>query len=68
MVRRSAGDRPRLPVRQTQDHTTKSALAAKAHRPGKGSRGKPELSDILDRLSKGIHIPAGSTSPKIKAD
>ena len=68
MVRRSAGDRPRLPVKQKEDHITKSASGREAHRPGKGSRGKPELSDILDRLSKGIRIPAGSTFAKVKGD
>jgi hypothetical protein len=68
MVRRSAGDRPRLPVRQSQDQTTKSESGPERHRPAKGSRGKPDFSDFLDRLSKGIRIPAGSTFSKVKGD
>jgi hypothetical protein len=67
MVRRSVGDRPRLPVRQKQDQATESKSGPQ-RLPGKGMRGKPELSDILDRLSKGIRVPAGSTFVKTKGD
>jgi hypothetical protein len=66
MVRRSVGDRPRLPVRQSQDQTTKSESGPEGLVGG--SRGKPDFSDILDRLSKGIRIPAGSTFSKVKSD
>ena len=66
MVRRDAGDRPRLPIRRRQDQTTESKSGPE--RPGKGTRGKPEFSDILDRLSKGIRIPPGSIFAKAKGD
>ena len=68
MLRRSAGDRPRLPVGRRHDQTRESESGRESIRPGKGSRGKPEFSDILDRLSKGIRIPPGSTFAKAKDD
>src|SRR5207248_8493375 len=67
MVRRSAGDRPRLAVRREQNHTPQSESGREQRASEKGMRQKAEFSDILDRLSKGVRIPADARFPK-KAD
>ena len=64
MERRRPPARSEVPVTRKDENTRRPDEPS--HPAGERMRGAAEFSDILDRLSRGIRVPAGSNPPKLK--
>ena len=64
MERRRATVGPEVPVARQDENTRRPDEPS--HPPGERMRGAAEFSDILDRLSKGLRVPAVTKPHKVK--